>query len=230
MSKQDNVHIEHRKRLRAKVEKSGINSLAEHEVLEYLLTYAIPRKDTNPTAHNLITKFGNFSNVLDADINDLKKVKGIGENSALFIQSLSQVIDYYKENKRNSKVYKLDSTFRCVQYFRANFEIENKEKFYVCCLTKSYNVFKVLTFVGEDALKVSCDAREIAQTISRSDTNYIFIAHTHPNGKVLPSEEDLIATKRIKELCNTIGIKIIDHIIFNDVDYFSFRSNQMILE
>ena len=229
MSKQVNVHAEHRKRLRAKVKKHGLNSLAEHEVLEFLLTYAIPRKDTNPTAHNLINKFGNFASVLDAEFNDLKNVRGAGENSALFIKTLKQVIDYYKTNKGENKVYRLDSTLKCVQYFRENYEIENKEKFYICCLTKAFDIFKVVTFSGHDAKIVSCDTREFAQTISNQDIHFIFIAHTHPNGAVNPSNEDVLATKRIAEICNAIGVGIVDHIIFNELEFFSFKSNHMFI-
>ena len=203
--------------------------MAEHEVLEFLLTYAIPRKDTNPTAHNLIDRFGSFSKVVDADINDLKKVKGVGDNAALFISSLKQAFEYYKSNKRDNTIYDLSSTIKCVQYFRENHRIENVEKFYVFCLTKSCDIYKMLTFSGEDAFNVSCDAREFVQIISNEKVNFIFIAHTHPNGSINPSKDDVIATKRILEICKTIGVGIVDHIIFNELDYFSFKSNQILL-
>ena len=82
---------------------------------------------------------------------------------------------------------------------------------------------------GEDALNVSCDARELVQIISNEKVNYVFIAHTHPNGSINPSKEDVLATKRLLEICRTIGVGIVDHIIFNELDYFSFKSNQILL-
>ena len=229
MSKQDNIHADHRKRLRAKVMKTGLDDLAEHEVLEFLLTYAIPRKDTNPTAHNLIDRFGSFSKVLDADINDLQKVKGMGESSALFVGILKQVFEYYRANKTENVMYKLDSISKFVQYFRENYKIENKERFYVFCLTKSCNIVKMLSFSGEDAAKVTCDAREFAQIVSNKRVENVFLAHTHPNGMARPSADDILSTKRIKLMCDTIGINVIDHIIFTELEHYSFKTNTNIL-
>ena len=87
--KEKSIHSGHRSRLRNRVKKYGLDSLNEHEVLELLLGYAIPRKDTNPLAHNLINYFGSFAKVIDADFYDLLKVKGVGEETALFVKVLS---------------------------------------------------------------------------------------------------------------------------------------------
>ena len=95
----ESSHKNHRSRLKTKVKNHGLECLAYHEVLELLLTYTIPRKDTNPTAHKLIEYFGSFSNVLDANYHDLLKVDGVGPESALFLNFLSQLMEMYNKTK-----------------------------------------------------------------------------------------------------------------------------------
>ena len=97
------AHIKHRERLRQKFTNSGIESLADYEKLELLLTYAIPRKDVKPIGKALIKRYKHLSNVLDADIDDLKEVKGIGDSSAVLIKLLRELPTLYLEEKTKGK-------------------------------------------------------------------------------------------------------------------------------
>ena len=135
-------------RLKEKVRTGGLKSFSEHEVLEYILTYCIPRKDTNELAHKLINHFDGLSGVLDANIDMLKKVDGVGEETALFLSSLPQLFDSYKISKSAKTTYKLSTTGDCVKYFRAKYEIKSKEHFYCILLGATCDVIKVFELVG----------------------------------------------------------------------------------
>ena len=92
------IHAGHRERIRNRLKNEGLSSFSEHEVLELLLTYAIPRIDVNPLAHELIVRFGRLSNVLEADPSELMQVKGMGENAALLLTMMPQLVRYYQMN------------------------------------------------------------------------------------------------------------------------------------
>jgi len=230
MQKENNIHEKHRDRMRKKADKASLLSMPEHEVLELMLMYAIPRVDTNPIAHRLIQSFGSLAKVMNADVKDLMAIKGIGEKSARYIKYLSQFVDCVKISKLNSVNYILKSTLDCIEFFRVNFEIENLEKVYFVSLNSKYKVLKVNIFDGDTATRAITDAREIAGIISSKDVSGVVVFHTHPGGKVDPSEEDMIATKRLCEICEAIGIKIVDHIIFNETTHYSFKTNNQYIQ
>ena len=117
MTKEKNMHEGHRQRLKDKVRAGGLKVLQDHEVLELLLTYTIPQKDTNPTGHALLSAFGNIANVLNANYKDLTKVKGVGEETALFLSLFPQVFDLYLKEKLDKDVF-LRTTSDCINYFR----------------------------------------------------------------------------------------------------------------
>ena len=96
-------HAGHRQRLKDKVRKTRLTTLAEHEIIELLLTYTIPRKDTNPIAHELLKTFSSIDRVIDANVRDLQKVNGVGEETALFFKILSQLFGVYRQSKENYK-------------------------------------------------------------------------------------------------------------------------------
>ena len=137
-----NPHKNHRNRLKTKVKNYGLECLEYHEVLELLLTYTIPRRDTNPIAHDLIDYFGSFSNVINANYYDLIKVKGVGPETALFINVLSSFMETYNKSKLENKVIILNSTQKCVQFFRDYYPIKVNEFMIMACLSKNKKVIK----------------------------------------------------------------------------------------
>ena len=123
VEKNKSIHAGHRERLRNRLRGEGLTSFSEHEVLELLLTYAIPRQDVNPLAHELIDHFGSLSAVLEADTRELMKVKGVGENTACVrsaicqnMQYLGLEIDEEKNEEKNRKVSEYG--FGCIMYLR----------------------------------------------------------------------------------------------------------------
>ena len=103
--KKPNPHVGHRQRLKDKVRKADLEILSSHEILELLLTYTIPYKDTNALAHELLQTFCSLDRCIDAHYFDLQKIKGIGEETALFFKVLSNLIDVYKKSKNSDSNY-----------------------------------------------------------------------------------------------------------------------------
>jgi len=198
-----------------------LESLNDHEVLELLLNYAIPRKDTNPLAHNLINYFGSFAKVIDADFYDLLKVKGVGEEAALFIKVLSSFVPFYKQSKANEENLIINSTFEAIKYFRKRFDVGSKEFMHVICLSKMCKLVSSFTFDGDSENCVKFDFKTFTDKINNDNIDSIMMFHTHPNGKLEPSKEDLITTQRCVHIASLFGIKFLDHLIFNESGYCS---------
>ncbi len=224
IEKKNNLHKNHRKRLKDKVKKFGLECLAYHEILELFLTYSIPRRDTNPIAHNLIEHFGSFSGVIDAEYDDLLKVDGVGPESALFLSNLSQFMEIYYKNKAETKVSILKSTSACVQFFRDNYSIKNNEFMVMACLGKSKKVIKTYLYKGKDETEVTFDVNQIAKKINDNGVKSVVLYHTHPNGSVEPSYADFEGTQSLINVCLTHGIDFEDHIILNESEHYSFKS------
>ena len=226
--KKNQPHKDHRQRLKTKVKDHGLECLAYHEVLELLLTYTIPRRDTNPTAHNLIDYFGSFSNVIDANYYDLLKVDGVGPESALFFNVLSSFMEIYNKSKLESKVSILNSTTKCVQFFREFYSIKPNEFMVMACLSKNKRVIKTFLYKGHDDTEVTFDIRNIANRINDHGVHSIVLYHTHPFGSTEPSQSDLDTTQRIISVCMVHGIDFDDHIILNETEHYSFKQNYLV--
>ncbi len=223
-----NTHKDHRKRLKTKVRKNGLDCLEYHEILELLLTYSIPRKDTNPIGHNLIEYFGGFSNVFDADYHDLLKVEGIGPESALFIRSLSELIEIYNKSKLEKKTYILNNTTKCIEFFRNFYSIKDTEFMIMACLTKNKKVLKTYRYKGRDDTEISFDLRQIMNDINNQGVHSIVLFHTHPCGDVEPSFADVQTTQKIINMVLSHGIDFEDHIILNESEHYSFGKHDLI--
>ena len=137
-------HSGHRQRLKNRVKKYGLNSLEEHEVLELMLMYAIPRKNTNHIAHELLNKFGSLSAVIDADINQLKLINGLGEESSFFLTVLRDFLHMYLENKKQTENIIFKNNQNVINYFRSHFLIKPNETFIGFCLS---NKGKLLNYL-----------------------------------------------------------------------------------
>ena len=220
-------HGGHRQRLKNKVKKSNLRTLEDHEILELLLTYTIPRKDTNPIAHDLLGTFTDLDEVIDADFKDLQKVKGVGEETALFFNVLSQLFAIYKEKKVKDN-NKLTTLQNAISYFRKRFEITNDEFMLVLCLTKTGKVISNFYVYGNNDTEVKIDVKNFADKINVHNTKSVIVFHTHPNGSVDPSAEDLDATQKLYNICAVMGIELLDHIIVNNAEHFSFANNNLL--
>lgn len=220
----ENIHKGHRQRLKDKVRKNGLSSLSVHEVLELLLTYTIPQKDTNKLSHNLISEFGGIANVLDAGYLELKKAKGVGDETALFLSFLPSLFEIYKANKSDLPTLPVNTTERCVNYFRNNFEIRSNEYLYIVCLNRLSKVIKTIIIEGVNDNKIKIDIRDLTEKINSVNTYAVIMFHTHPHGECKPSVADLDATQNIMYVCGLLNILFCDHIILNEDKYLSLAN------
>ena len=228
MNNKVETHKNHRQRLKSKVKNHGLDCLAYHEILELLLTYTIPRKDTNSIAHDLIDRFGSFANVIDSNYYDLLKVDGVGPESALFLNILSSFMESYKKSRLETSTSILDSIAKCVKFFRSFYRIKNNEFMVMACLGKNKRVIRTYLYKGKDETEITFDLRQIANNINDSGVHSVVLFHTHPYGSVEPSVSDLTTTQSVINVCLVNGIDFDDHIILNESEHYSFKNNGII--
>lgn len=225
MDKQKNPHDGHRKRMREKLLKdNNLKTYADHNILEMLLFYAIPRADTNELAHRLIDNFGSFSAVFDADISQLTEVTGVGESTALFLKMIPTVMQRYYEDKIACPK-RITCIKDAVTFLRTKFINECKESIYLLCLNNDGKILK-FSLVGTGNVDISfADTRLIMQEMLLCKATTAIIAHNHPSGICAPSTADINTTKMISNLLSGINANLIDHIIIAGNDYFSFAES-----
>lgn len=210
ISQKSNIHKNHRSRLKNQFLNNGIEALTDVQKLELMLFYSIPQKDTNPIAHELLNKFGSLKDVLSANQNELIKVNGVKENTALLIKLINDLINIYH---RPSGDESLCSATKAKEFVSNLYIGINVEKFYVICLSKNNRVLKTECVESGTTDEVKVPIRKISEIAISAKCNRIIIAHNHPYGKAQMSDEDCSFTYSV--LCSSIlnSIEVIDHII-----------------
>lgn len=225
--KKKHLHSGHRDRVKNKAIEGGVESWPYHEVLELMLMYSIPQKDVNPLAHKLIDTFGTFGGVLDAGYEQLCKIDGIGKGTALFLSLLPDVFTKYRASKSVGAI-NLKNASQCVEYFRDTDRVKSNETFYILCLDAKKNLVKVEKVDSPFPSVINIPRSWFAEKILFKSTKAIVIMHSHPNGDCNPSLADVEATKMLVNTANILGIKVDDHVIITDNQYFSFYSSSML--
>lgn len=215
------MHEGHRERMRKRILDNGIASLQPHEVLEYMLYYVVPRKDTNELAHELINTFGSFSAVLNADYEDLLAVKNMTENGAHFLSSAADISRYYMKVNTAEKV-KLSTRTACVKYMKPFFAGENIEKAYLLCLDAQNNLINCVFLASGQPSKVGIDVRQVVDAALKNKAVAVILAHNHPSGSVQPSHDDIEVTNAAALALELLQIRLYDHFIFGGDTHFSF--------
>ena len=221
-NKEHPLHENHRARMQARVDRDGLESLAEHEALEYLLFLAIPRKDTNALAHRLIQHFGNFCKVMEADPEELMRVEGIGAKSARVISTVMSFSRYYELKKRKKRVA-LDHAEAAVEYVKPLFLGLQNELLYLILLDDKCRPIRDLRVAEGVPNRVHIDTRKLLRDVARTDATCGILAHNHPTGLAVPSEADLISTIGIMKALDPLGVSVIDHIIVAGDESCSMR-------
>ena len=220
-------HSGHRSRKRRQFRDHGIDSFADHEVLELLLYYAIPRRDTNPIAHALIDRFGSLNAVLSAPVEELERVPGMGANAALLLKLVPQVYRRARTSITENEVI-LDTTERIGEFFVEQFVAQNSEVMYQLCLDAKGRLLSCRKVCEGDAAGVGLNLRKIVENALLCNAVLVALAHNHPSGVALPSHEDRVATLQIKEALEAVNVRLADHIIVADDDYVSLRQEGLL--
>lgn len=213
-----NPHEGHRKRLRERYARSGMDDFAPHEVLELLLTYAIPRVDVNPLAHALIKRFGSVAGVMDATEKELRDVKGIGPEAARFLKMLPEVFRHYQLANCDSKDT-FDTVAKLGDYLRAKYTGVTVERVYLILLNNRLKLIDCIT-LGEGSVNCSSvTVRTIAEHAFRENAAAVVLAHNHPRGLAIPSGADLEVTQSVECALETIGVPLLEHLIVTENSY-----------
>ncbi len=214
------THAGHRERVKQRFLEEGLDSFTEHQVLELLLFYAVPQRDTNLTAHALIDFFGSLSQVLDASPEELKQVPGVGDHAALLLSLVPQLSRVYQISRaRQSQV--LSSLNACGEYLVPRFLGRGKETVMMLCLDAKCKVL-CCKVVGEGDLNAaSISMRRVVETALMAKATSVVLAHNHPSGIAIPSEEDIQTTRRIYAALEAVDVQLADHIVVAEGDYVS---------
>ena len=224
----------HRERIKEKFLKNGIDGFAEYEILELLLTYCIPRKDTKPIAKELLNKFKSLDNIFKADFDKLSAIDGLGKNSIVFLKLIGDLPSIiYKDELKNKKLVdketlKISNKDILLKYLRNKIGYGEIEKFYVLYLSSSNEVIEFEENSVGTLDRSSVYPREIYKKIINLNAKSIILAHNHPSDNITPSKCDIELTNEIAKGLKNFGALLIEHIIITKNSYFSFLEEGLI--
>lgn len=221
------VHEGHRSRMKARYRDHGLDNFNDVNVLELLLFYAIPRKDTNELAHALLDHFGSLDKVFEASVPELESVPGIGESAALLISLVPQITRRYMMAKGGC-ISTIASSVDAGNYLVPRLMFEKDEKALLLCLDAKKSVISCDSLGSGAVNAVNISVRKVVEIAVRNRASSVILAHNHPGGVALPSREDERITFEIASALKLVGIPLDDHIIVAGDDYVSFADSGMI--
>ena len=215
------VHDGHRTRMREEFLKAGFtDATPEHKVLELLLFYSIPRRDTNEIAHRLIDAFGSLAGVMDASVEDLLKVPGISQNTACLIKLIMPMARQYTVSRSKNCVY-VYTRDQAAEYVKQFYVGRTLETVFVLCLDNQGKVLDCAMVSEGDEISVRVSARTVLEQVFKTKATVVMLAHNHPRGLALPSQGDLDVTHSIAVALQNLKIQLLDHVIYVDDDHVS---------
>ncbi|MBR5528711.1 MAG: RadC family protein [Clostridia bacterium] len=212
------THEEHRKRMKARFLEHGFEHFNDFEILEMILFYSLPRKDTRPIAINLIKKFGSLSAVLEASINELCSVDGISSHSATLIKLIPELARVYVSDN-NQGITSFSDYTSAGKYFVSAFVGMQEERIVVAFLDNSMNLIKSKVFDAGDVSSSFISNRNITRMALESGATHVMMAHNHPKGIAIPSAGDLSATRSISAALEIVGVELNEHFVVSGDKY-----------
>ena len=217
-------HDGHRERLRKRFLEHGMDALQDHEVLELLLFYAVPRKDTNPIARTLLRHFGSISAVLEASPQELKQVAGIGEHASMLLRMITPLARRYQLS-RTDKGIVFETIKDCGEFLVPYFFGIQEEQIYLLCLDAKKKFLTCRLLQEGSANAAYLPIRKAAEIAMACNASSVILAHNHPGGLALPSAEDCAATHQLRDTFEPLGIIVVDHIVVSDSEYVSLKES-----
>lgn len=214
------IHSGHRQRMKERFLKEGLDHFSDIQVLELLLFYAIPRQDTNPIAHALLERFGSLPQVLEAPVEELEKVPGVGPSAALLL-NLSTAVGRYYMVQRSQNVTILNTIQACGDYLKSVFIGRRTELVYLLCLDAKCKVLCCREVAEGSVNSANVPIRRIVEMALAANATSVILAHNHPSGIAIPSDEDVATTHRVAAALRMVDIQLVDHIVVADDDYVS---------
>lgn len=216
-----NIHTGHREKVKQRFYETGLQGMASHNILELLLFFGIPYKDTNPIAHQLIDYFGSLSSVFEAKRSDLLKIKGMTDNAACLITLLLPLFRKYFEDVagRRPKFANLNET---VEFLRGLFlDCNNNERVFILCFDASGYLITYRMINEGDIKSSNVDIRKLTSILLETNAASMILSHNHPHGVPSPSREDIEITKFLGDFLFQLNVKFDDHIIIGEKEHYS---------
>lgn len=212
------IHDGHRDRMRRRFVETGLEGFNDHNVLELLLFYAVPRKDTNELAHRLIKTFGSLSEVFEASFAQLVAVDGIGEAGAALIKLVPEIGRRYLIDK-SLPADTVSSSDEAGRYFVSRFMFEKTEQLYALMLDSANRVIACRSLSSGSVNSTELSIRLLVETAIKHGAAGVIVAHNHPGAPPTPSEEDETCNYRIASALSLVNINFLAHIIVSGSDY-----------
>lgn len=228
MKKEDNNdephYLGHRERLRQRFLLGDGKDMPDYELLELLLTVALPRRDVKPLAKDLIKKFGTFAEVINAPVLDLMECNGVKENTAVIMKIVKECsIRTSWQSLKNIDAPVIKNFDILIDYCRTAMAYQTVEEFRIIFLNSKLMVMDEETQQRGTVDQVSIHPREVIMSAMQRGASAMILIHNHPSGIVTPSKADIEITKRIKEAAEAVSIQLFDHLIISKSDVYSFR-------
>ena len=202
------------------------NGPGRKETEELALFYAIPRRDTNETAHRLLDQFGSLDRVLSAPEQELEKVEGVGQGAAVLLRLMGSIGDRAQRPGREEKI--VASVDQAGAYFLRLLDGQRTERLYQLCVDAKGKVLSCRMLSQGQADMTVLSLRQVVENALLSGASGVFLGHNHPSGVALPSPADMEATTQVRDALKRLDIRLIDHIIVADGDYVSMASSGLL--
>ena len=218
-----NIHSEHRRRVKNRFRNEGLDHFEELHALELLLFYALPRIDTNPIAHDLLNHFGNLRNVLEAPVEQLMGVNGMGEHAAILLSLVRGLSQKYMTS--GDSAAPLNTLEDCGTYLINRFIGQRNEVVMLLCLDakRAPLCCRIVSEGSVNAAEIS--TRKVVEAALSVNATSVILAHNHPSGIAVPSMPDIVATRRMGAALSARDIVPEDHFVVADRDYVSLRQS-----
>jgi DNA repair protein RadC len=219
------VHNGHRLRVKQRFLKEGLENFDPHQVLELLLFFGIPMKDTNELAHDLLDHFGGVYQVLEASFEDLRQVKGITDHVATMICFAGQLAKRYWIERSDVGII-MDSTQKIGEYLKYRFAGERNEAVYLMSLDNRLKLLNCTRICSGSVNTTEIRTRLVMRQALQDNATKVVVAHNHPNGHAYPSNADLNTTGALIKALAPVEIRLIDHIVVAEDDYVSMADTR----
>ncbi len=221
------VHDGHRARKLGQFLDHGLDAFSDHEALELLLYFALPRRDTNELAHALLGSFGSLAAVLTASAAELEQVTGVGPRTAALLTLVAPMVRRARVGASGKPII-LNTTEELGGYFSDLFFGVHDERLYMACLDGKGKLLRCVTLAEGSVDAMSINLRRVVEVAFQSNASAAVLSHNHPSGVALPSADDNSMTLAVWDVLRRIGVRLLDHIIVADDDYVSLRENGLL--
>ena len=218
----ENIHKDHRSRMRKQFSAHGPAVFNDIQLLEFLLFYAIPRGDVNPLAHTLLDRFGSVSGVLKATPAQLKAVPGIGDNAASLLSLCGHLVRKCGEEQLPVGI-QLTTSDEFGKFLLPRFWNEQNEMLMLMSLNHRHEVLNCSVITKGSVSATEINTRLVLQQTLSDNATAAVIAHNHPSGHALPSRADIESTVTLAKMLSAVSVKLLDHIVIADNDFISMR-------